>query len=162
STIRTLQLRGAGAKVAELRGGRRVRSDTTDEAERRLVNVVEDMSIATSTPVPGIVVVGNESGVYAVAAGQIQADAARAVIRGTVQQLTRDELQGVIAHEFSHILNGDMRLNIRLMGLLFGILLLAIAGRMLLYSGSGRRGGRDSGAGQIALIGIALVAVGYI
>jgi Zn-dependent protease with chaperone function len=129
STVRTMQLRQGGPKVAELLGGRRVRPDSTDEAERRLINVVEEMSIASGTPVPAIYVLDHETGINAFAAGFTLDDAAVAVTRGTLEQLNRDELQGVIAHEFSHILNGDMRINIRLMGLLFGILLLAIVGR---------------------------------
>jgi Zn-dependent protease with chaperone function len=163
STVRTMQLRQGGPKVAELLGGRRVRPDSTDEAERRLINVVEEMSIASGTPVPAIFVLDNEPGINAFAAGFTLDDAAVAVTRGTLEKLNRDELQGVIAHEFSHILNGDMRINIRLMGLLFGILLLAIVGRGLLYSGGrGTRGRRGNGGGQIALLGLALVVIGYI
>jgi Zn-dependent protease with chaperone function len=163
STVRTMQLRQGGPKVAELLGGRRVRPDSTDEAERRLINVVEEMSIASGTPVPAIYVLDNEAGINAFAAGFTLDDAAVAVTRGTLEQLNRDELQGVIAHEFSHILNGDMRINIRLMGLLFGILLLAIVGRGLLYSGGrGSRSRRGSGGGQVAILGLALVVIGYI
>ncbi|HSJ06056.1 MAG TPA: M48 family metallopeptidase, partial [Longimicrobiales bacterium] len=164
STARTLQLRQGGGRVAELLGGRRVRPDSTDEAERRLINVVEEMSIAAGTPVPAIYVLDHEAGINAFAAGYTVDDAAVAVTRGTLETLNREELQGVIAHEFSHILNGDMRLNIRLMGLLFGILLLAIVGRGLIHSGArggrGRRGG--GGGGQVAVLGLALILVGYI
>jgi Zn-dependent protease with chaperone function len=160
SAVRTVQLRQGGGKVAELLGGRRVRSNTTDEAERRLVNVVEEMAIASGTPMPAIYVLDHESGINAFAAGYTVDDAAVAVTRGTLERLNRDELQGVIAHEFSHILNGDMRLNIRLMGLLFGILLLAVVGRGLLHTGG--RGRRRDGGGQIALVGLALLVVGYI
>lgn len=166
SMIRTAQLRQGGAKVAELLGGRRVRPNTTDEAERRLINVVEEMAIASGTPMPAIYVMDNEPGINAFAAGYTIDDAAVAVTRGTLERLNRDELQGVIAHEFSHILNGDMRLNVRLMGILFGILLLAIVGRGLMrsgfYAGGGGRGRRNNGGAQIAFIGIGLVAVGYI
>ncbi|HUF30048.1 MAG TPA: M48 family metalloprotease, partial [Gemmatimonadaceae bacterium] len=144
SAFRTLQLRQGGARVAKMLGGRQVRPNTTDENERRLVNVVEEMAIAAGTPVPAIFVLDEEEGINAFAAGYTLDDAAIAVTHGTLVQLNRDELQGVIAHEFSHVLNGDMRLNIRLIGLLFGILLLAVVGRTLLYSGSrGGRGRRD-------------------
>ena len=160
STVRTLQLRQGGSRVAEMLGGRRVAPNTMDEHERRLVNVVEEMAIASGTPVPAIYVLDSEAGINAFAAGYTLDDAAVAVTRGTLHNLTRDELQGVIAHEFSHILNGDMRLNVRLLGLLFGILLLAILGRGLLHGSRG--GGRRNGAGQVALIGIGLVAIGYI
>jgi Zn-dependent protease with chaperone function/uncharacterized tellurite resistance protein B-like protein len=160
SGFRTMQLRQGGSKVAELLGGRRVKPNATDEAERRLVNVIEEMAIASGTPLPAIYVLDHEPGINAFAAGYTLDDAAVAVTRGTLERLNRDELQGVIAHEFSHILNGDMRLNIRLMGLLFGILLLAVVGRGLLYSGG--RGRRRDGGGQIAIVGLALVLVGYI
>jgi Zn-dependent protease with chaperone function len=160
SLTKTSQLRKGGSVVAEMLGGRRVRPDTTDPDERRLLNVVEEMSIASGTPVPDVFVLDHEEGINAFAAGFGLHDAAVAVTRGTLRQLDRDELQGVIAHEFSHILNGDMRLNIRLIGLLHGILLLAIIGRGLLYVRGGGRG-RDGGA-QIALIGLVLLIVGYI
>jgi Zn-dependent protease with chaperone function len=166
STVRTLQLRQGGGKVAELLGGRRIRSNTTDEAERRLVNVVEEMAIASGTPMPAIYVMDQEPGINAFAAGYTMDDAAVAVTRGTLEQLNREELQGVIAHEFSHILNGDMRLNIRLMGILFGILLLAIVGRGVMrsgaYAGGGRGCGSNNSGAQVAIFGLALVAVGYI
>ena len=162
STVRTIQLRQGGSRVAEMLGGRRVRPNTTDEAERRLVNVVEEMAIAAGTPVPSIFVLDSEMGINAFAAGYTLDDAAIAVSHGTLAHLNRDELQGVIAHEFSHVLNGDMRLNIRLIGLLFGILLLAVVGRSVLYGSARSRGRRNDAAGQAALIGIALVVVGYI
>jgi Zn-dependent protease with chaperone function len=164
SAFRTLQLRRGGPAVAELLGGRRVSAQASDADERRLVNVVEEMAIASGVPVPAIYVLDGEMGINAFAAGHTIHDAAVAVTRGTLERLSRDELQGVIAHEFSHILNGDMRLNIRLMGLLFGILLLAVVGRGLLRVGSnGSRSSRKKdGGGQIALIGLALVVVGYI
>lgn len=170
SGYRTLSLRRGGPAVAELLGGRRIALDTLDPDERRLVNVVQEMAIASNVPVPTIYIMDDEEGINAFAAGHTPADAAVAVTRGTLRSLTRDELQGVIAHEFSHILNGDMRLNIRLMGLLFGILLIAVIGQILLRSGAfsrrggrgGGRGGGGGGAGQIALIGLALIVVGYI
>jgi Zn-dependent protease with chaperone function len=161
SLVRTMQLRQGGPRVAELLGGRRIRSNTADAAERRLMNIVEEMAIAAGMPVPAIYVLDRESGINAFAAGFTLDDAAVAVTRGTLDRLNRDELQGVIAHEFSHILNGDMRLNIRLIGILFGILLLAVVGRGLLHSGGGQRGGREGGA-QLALLGLGLIAIGYI
>jgi Zn-dependent protease with chaperone function len=163
SGVRSAQLRQGGPRVAELLGGRRVKPNTTDANERRLVNVVEEMAIASGTPMPAIYVLDHEPGINAFAAGYTLDDAAVAVTRGTLETLNRDELQGVIAHEFSHILNGDMRLNIRLMGMLFGILLLAIIGRGLIRGGvyGGRGRGRNN-AGQVAIVGLALVAIGYI
>ncbi|HWV58524.1 MAG TPA: M48 family metallopeptidase, partial [Longimicrobiales bacterium] len=162
SGFRTLQLRSGGASVAEMLGGRRVSPDTRDIAERRLLNVVEEMAIASGMPVPAVFVLDAEQGINAFAAGYTIHDAAVAVTRGTLERLDRDELQGVIAHEFSHILNGDMRLNVRLIGLLFGILLLSVVGRGLLrgaaYGGRGRKGG----GGQVALIGLALTLLGFV
>jgi Zn-dependent protease with chaperone function len=162
--VRTASLRRGGPAVAELLGGRRVASDTSDPAERMLLNVVEEMAIASGTPVPAVYVLDAEDGINAFAAGYTTHDAAVAVTRGGLLSLTRDELQGVMAHEFSHILNGDMRLNIRLIGVLYGILLLAVVGRGIVYAGprGGRRGGRDGGAGWVVLLGLALLLVGYV
>jgi Zn-dependent protease with chaperone function len=163
AAMRSAGLRRGGPAVAELLGGRRVAVDTTDPEERVLVNVVEEMALASGTPVPAIYVLDREDSINAFAAGYAIHDAAVAVTRGTLRSLTRDELQGVIAHEFSHILNGDMRLNVRLIGVLYGILLLSVVGRGILYAGPrGRRGGRDGGAGAILLLGIALLIVGYV
>src|SRR5690606_5389400 len=100
-------------------------ADTRDRAERRLLNVVEEMAIASGVPVPHVYLL-EESGINAFAAGYAPGDAVLGVTRGAVNQLSREELQGVIAHEFSHVLNGDMRLSIRLIGILHGILLLGL------------------------------------
>ena len=113
--------------------------DTTDFNLRRLRNVVEEIAIASGVPVPKIYVLEDEAAINAFAAGYSPSDAVVAVTRGALDRLNRDELQGVIAHEFSHILNGDMRLNIRLMGVLFGILMLAIIGRKILRARALRR-----------------------
>ena len=167
SAFRTAQLRKGGSAVAELLGGRRIDPGSRDPLERRLLNVVEEMSIASGIPVPAVYVMDGEQGINAFAAGHTIHDAAVAITRGGLETLTRDELQGVMAHEFSHILNGDMRLNVRLMGVLFGILILTVVGRGILRGGymsrGGRRsGGRDGGGGQIVLIGIALIILGYL
>ncbi|HEX7091861.1 MAG TPA: M48 family metallopeptidase [Longimicrobiales bacterium] len=164
SAYRTMQLRQGGPVVAGLLGGQPVDPATDDPDERRLVNVVEEMAIASGVPVPAIYVLPGEESINAFAAGYGLHDAAVAVTRGALKHLTRDELQGVIAHEFSHILNGDMRLNIRLIGLLHGLLLLALIGRVLLRSGGRSRSRRKgkSGGVQIALIGLGLLLLGYI
>jgi Zn-dependent protease with chaperone function len=125
-------LRSGGAAVAQSLGGTLVPAETTNPHHRRLRNVVEEIAIASGVPVPEIYVLEQESGINAFAAGYTPSDAAVAVTRGALDRLNRDELQGVIAHEFSHILNGDMRLNIRLMGLLFGILVIGLIGRKIL------------------------------
>lgn len=162
SAFRSAQLRQGGAAVAQMLGGRTVTPDTTDPYEQRLVNVVEEMAIASGTPVPDIYVLDREQSINAFAAGYHTHDAAIAVTRGTLEKLNRQELQGVIAHEFSHVLNGDMRMNIRLIGLLFGILLLTVVGRIMLYTRAGG-GGRRGGGGQAAiLLGLAVILIGYI
>lgn len=162
SLFRMAGLRSGGGKVARDLGGTLVTSDTRDANKRRLRNVVEEMALASGIPTPEIYVLEQESGINAFAAGFTPSDAAITVTRGALEHLTRDELQGVIAHEFSHIFNGDMRLNIRLMGVLFGILVLALVGRRVLLSARYTRSSRNSGAGAILLIALAVTAVGYI
>ena len=135
SLFRIASLRTGGAAVAQQLGATPVPEDTTDFNLRRLRNVVEEIAIASGVPVPQIFVLDDESAINAFAAGYAPSDAAITVTRGALNRLNRDELQGVIAHEFSHVLNGDMRLNIRLIGLLFGILVLALIGRKILEHG---------------------------
>ncbi|HEX6682213.1 MAG TPA: M48 family metallopeptidase [Candidatus Limnocylindrales bacterium] len=160
---RMATLRGGGGRVARELGGDYVPEDTTDPQLRRLRNVVEEISIASGVPVPEVYVLQNESSINAFAAGWSTSDAAVAVTRGALERLNRDELQGVIAHEFSHVVNGDMRLNIRLMGLLFGILFLALAGETILRAGAFTRSRDEKGGGNpLPLIGIALIAAGWI
>jgi len=125
-----------GGYVAESLGGRPILPATTDANERKVLNVVEEMAIASGVLVPQVYLMDGEKGINAFAAGYSVNDAVVAVTRGCIEQLNRDELQGVVAHEFSHILNGDMRLNIRLIGLLSGIMLVATIGRSILRSGS--------------------------
>jgi Zn-dependent protease with chaperone function len=162
--FRTAALRGGGGRVARELGGQLVPPDTTDPRLRRLRNVVEEVAIASGVPVPEVYVLPGEQGINAFAAGWSTSDAAVAVTEGAMEQLNRDELQGVIAHEFSHVVNGDMRLNIRLMGLLFGILFLTVIGRMMLqtgFFGGGRR--RDGkGGNPLPLVGLVLVVAGFI
>jgi Zn-dependent protease with chaperone function len=161
--------RGGGSLVCEQLGGRFVDFRTDDLAEQQLINVVEEMSIASGVSVPLLYVLDDEMGINAFAAGFTPNNAAVAVSRGCIEMLNRDELQGVIAHEFAHILNGDMRMNIRMIGILHGILMLAVTGRILFrmaFTGSGRRSrsSRDSGGGVIAIaaIGVALIVIGYV
>jgi Zn-dependent protease with chaperone function len=153
SAFKTLQLASGGSVVAELLGGRLIDSNTSDTDERKLLNVVEEISIASGVPVPQVYVMDDEAGINAFAAGHSTSDAAISVTRGCMKLLSRDELQGVIAHEFSHILNGDMRLNLRLMGLVFGILCLTVIGRVLI-----RTRGRKN---PLPLVGLALIVVGW-
>lgn len=160
SLARTAGLRSGGGVVARELGGTAVSEDTQDPSLRRLRNVVEEMAIASGVPVPEIYVLEQESGINAFAAGWSPADAAVAVTRGALDRLNRDELQGVIAHEFSHVLNGDMRLNIRLVGLLAGILLLGTIGRKVLQHSP--RGRNSKGAGPVLLVALLVMVVGYI
>ncbi len=161
SLFQTMRLRSGGGVVARELGATPVESDARDPLRRRLRNVVEEIALASGVPVPETYIMEQEAGINAFAAGYTPADAAITVTRGALEKLSRDELQGVIAHEFSHIMNGDMRINIRLMGALFGILLLAIAGRKILMHGHLGRS-RDKGAIAIFLMAFGLMAVGYL
>lgn len=161
------QLRGGGKVIAESLGGRLLSNGARDPVERKILNVVEEMAIASGVPVPPVYMMDEETGINAFAAGFSPSDAVIGVTRGCVEQLTRDELQGVMAHEFSHILNGDMRLNIRLMGVIHGILLIGLIGltifRIALYSGNGRRRSNEKNNPlPLLALGGALLVVGYI
>ena len=168
SLMKIMELRSGGSHIAAQLGGTLVQPTTTDRQEKRLLNIVEEMALASGISVPPVYIMNEEQGINAFAAGYTPADAVIGVNRGTIDQLNRDELQGVIAHEFSHILNGDMRLNIKLIGWLCGIQLLATIGYFVLRAfGGGRRrysSNNDSnkGAGALMLLGIALLIFGWI
>jgi Zn-dependent protease with chaperone function len=157
SLYKTMELSRGGSAVAEMLGGRPVNPASRDPDERKLLNVVEEMALASGIPVPQVYLLPQEKGINAFAAGHTTSDAVVAVTQGTLRLLSRDELQGVIAHEFSHILNGDMRMNLRLMGLIFGILCLAVIGRVLLQV---RGGGKDKN--PLPLLGLMLLLLGWI
>jgi Zn-dependent protease with chaperone function len=157
SMYKITALRGGGGVVARQLGATFVEPATTDFAHKRLRNVVEEIAIASGVPVPEIYVLEGEPAINAFAAGYTPADAAVTVTQGCLDRLNREELQGVIAHEFSHVLNGDMRLNIRLMGVLFGILVIGIIGRKIAANT-----GRSRDSGYIVLVGVAILAIGYI
>jgi len=158
SAYKTSELSAGGSSVAELMGGRLVNPNSTEANERKLLNVVEEMSIASGVPMPKVYVLDEERAINAFAAGHSTSDAAVTVSRGCMELLTRDELQGVIGHEFSHILNGDMRLNLKLIGIIFGLLCLATIGRILLYARGGDGRGRNNNA--LPLFGLVLVGLG--
>jgi len=169
SLYRMSGLRQGGGRVARDLGGTLIAPGDRDPLHRRLRNVVEEMSIASGVATPEIYVLNLEPGINAFAAGFSPDDAAIAVTRGTLENLSRAELQGVIAHEFSHVLNGDMKLNIRLMGPLFGILAIGLLGRMLLRnlrfsSRSNRSRSKKGGGGAIAIValGVGLTVTGYV
>jgi Zn-dependent protease with chaperone function len=159
SLYKIAQLRGGGSMVAQSLGGRRVDQDSTKLEERRLLNVVEEMAIASGIPVPEVYVLDREPGINAFAAGNTTSDSVIGVTNGTLQLLQRDELQGVVAHEVSHILNGDSRINLRAIGLLHGIFLLALIGRFLIRGSTYNR--KKEGAG-VVLLGLGLLSIGSI
>jgi len=159
SLYRILSLRRGGSAVAQAMGGTLVPADTRDANLRRLRNVVEEMAIAAGAPMPQVFVLEHESGINAFAAGFTPADAVIAVTRGALDRLNRSELQAVVAHELGHILQGDTRLNLRLMGWLFGIVVLGLVGRQFLRGGARVRGRNGAPLMMLALL---LVVVGWI
>lgn len=165
SLFKINQLRRGGAAVAAMLGALPVPADTKDLREKQLLNVVEEMAIASGTGMPGVYLL-DEPGINAFAAGWKTADAVVCVTKGCLDNLSRDELQGVVAHEFSHLLNGDMRLNIRLMGFIFGILVIGQIGYWVLRGSGGggrvRSKGKGGGAAAVIAIAAALLVVGYI
>ena len=168
SLSKLAELSSGGEAVALLLGGRLVDRQTRDPAERRLLNVVEEMALASGVPVPPVYVLDREESINAFAAGHHPSDAVIGVSHGCLEYLARDELQGVMGHEFSHILNGDMRLDLRLTGVVFGILMLAILGQYMLRivgSSSGSRSDRKNEGGVVLLLlalGVGLLVVGAI
>jgi Zn-dependent protease with chaperone function len=153
SLFKTAELAQGGSVVATNLGGRLVNPATTNPDERKLLNVVEEMAIAAGIPVPQVYILPDERGINAFAAGHSTSDAVVAATEGAIKLLTRDELQGVMGHEFSHILNGDMQLNLRLMGIIFGIVCLTVIGRILLQT-------RSRDRNPLPLFGLALIVLG--
>jgi len=164
--VNWLRLSSGGKVVAESMGGVRILPQSRDTAERRCLNVVEEMALAANMPVPPVYVLNEERGINAFAAGITPADAVVAVTRGAIENLKRDELQGVIAHEFSHILNGDIRLNIRLAAMLKGITFVGDVGELLLRSGNRAsyytRDRRGNSHPALPLLGVALWILGWL
>jgi Zn-dependent protease with chaperone function len=158
SVYKMASLRAGGSVVARELGGREILNSSQDVLERRLLNVVEEMAIASGIAMPRVFVLDNEKGMNAFAAGFSSKDAAVAVTRGLLEIVQRDELQAVIGHEFSHVLNGDMRLNIRLVGILYGIFALAILGRVLIEIGL-RSSSRSTSSKKNSLVGLAVVGI---
>jgi len=164
---RKSQLSDGGSSIASMMGGRLVNMASTDPDEQKLMNVVEEMAIASSVPMPEVFVMNEEKAINAFAAGYTVHDAVIGVTDGCMRRLSRDELQGVIAHEFSHILNQDMRLNLRLVAVVFGLFVLSQLGRLMIqigFSSSGRRSSsnRDEGGGGavIGIAGLGIMAAG--
>ena len=166
TVYKIIELSGGGEHVATSLGGRQVQANTRELSERILLNVVEEMALASGTPVPPVYLL-EESSINAFAAGTTPQNAVIGVTRGAIESLKRDELQGVIAHEFSHVLNGDMRLNIRLMGVLNGILLIAMLGYLLMRltggsTSSSSNSDKKSNGAWLLIVGLILYVIGYI
>lgn len=168
SLIRWVDLAGGGSRVAKMVGARPIDPDTRDSHERKLRNIVEEMAIASGVPVPELYVMDSETGINAFVAGYTPGSAVMVVTHGAITQLARDELQGVVGHEFSHIFNGDMRLNVRLIALLSGILMIGQIGGFLLrssfYSGGRTTARNRDGRAQavMGILGLALFVIGYV
>ncbi len=163
SLYKIVALSAGGKVVAESLGGQLIPQNSQDMNQRKLLNIVEEMAIASGTPAPPVYLLASEPGINAFAAGFSPRDAVIGVSQGAIDHLNREQLQGVIAHEFSHIFNGDMRLNIRLMGALNGILVLGMLGYYLLYSSSfsGRRRGNSKDGGGILALAVGLMVIGF-
>lgn len=163
SLYKLIQLSSGGRVVAESLGGRPLTIHNANADEKKILNVVEEMSIASGTPVPPVYIIEDEA-INAFAAGHTPQDAVIGVTRGCIRVLNRDELQGVIAHEFSHIFHGDMRLNLRLVALLNGILLIGLIGEFILRSSNQRaafRSSKDKSPAAMMGIGLGLMIIGY-
>jgi len=160
--FKNMELKGGGKQVAQSLGGKLLQPSTTDPDERRVLNVVEEMAIAAGMAVPPVYIL-EEEGINAFAAGYGHNDAVVAVTRGCITRLSRDELQGVIAHEFSHVFHGDMRLNMRLIAWLHGIILLGLLGRIILRAASSgsRHRSKNDNRGPLLAAGLALFIAGY-
>ncbi len=157
SIFKILTLQEGGVKIAESLGARMLDPNTSDEREGRLMNVVEEMALASGYGVPQVGVLDREGRINAFAAGRTPQDAVVVVTRGALEKLDRDELQAVVGHEFSHLLNGDSRLNINLAGWVFGLFFLTIVGRVIMR-GSSRSRKRDAGG----LVGLIVFLAGLI
>lgn len=161
--FRFFQLRAGGKAIAEAMGGRLLSGSTTDASERKILNVVEEMAIASGAAVPPVYLIEDDA-INAFAAGYHPQDAVIGITRGCIQTLNRDELQGVIAHEFSHIYHGDMRINMRLISLLHGILVIGLIGEFLIRAASNRgarRSSKDNSPAAILALGLGLLVIGY-
>lgn len=170
SFYRWKKLKSGGHVVAEMVGASLIDSATSDPQIRKFINVVEEMSIASGVPLPNIYVMENEPGINAFAAGYLPTEAVIVVSRGAIEHLNREELQGVVAHEYSHILNGDMQINIKLVAVLAGMLMISLAGKLLTHGNSSSRrrsmhmsrSGKNSSASALIILGLMLQLIGFI
>ena len=160
SVFRWIKLKSGGHAVAAMVGAKRLDLHTSDDKQRQLINVVEEMSIASGVPVPGLYILESEVGINAFVAGYLPTEAVMVVTAGAINNFTRNEMQGVVAHEYSHILNGDMQINIRLMSMLAGILMISSLGHLLMRGE--RRSFRSKESSGLAVLGFLLLLIGYI
>ncbi|AWF82387.1 Zn-dependent protease with chaperone function [Microbulbifer sp. A4B17] len=154
------QLSPGGKAVAESLGGHKLNIAARSDREKRALNIVEEMAIAAGIPVPDVYII-EDGAINAFAAGQNPTDAVIGLTRGSLEKLTREELQGVVAHEFSHILNGDIRLNTQITGLLHGILIIGLLGQLLVRSPAPHKRVTPLRFPLLGL-GIILITLGYI
>lgn len=161
SLYKITTLSGGGKVIAQSLGGTLVEHSTEHHQYKVLLNVVEEMALASGTPVPQVYVLKNESAINAFAAGFTLDDAVIGVTQGALDYFNREELQGVIAHEFSHIVHGDMRINMRLIGILHGILALGLIGYYIMRVGGTSRSSKNDNGSKLALLGIGLIIIGY-
>lgn len=162
TAYKIVQLSGGGHVVARHLRGRLIDPNTAEAHERQVLNIVEEMAIASGLPVPPVYVMDKEASINAFAAGNSVESAVIGVSRGAIERLSRDELQGVMAHEFSHILSGDMRLNLRLIGVLHGILVIGIVGSVLIRIGFYAGRSRDGRIMAMAVVGLGLAIIGAV
>jgi heat shock protein HtpX len=158
-------LQAGGSYVAESVGAVLVDPDTRHPQERRLLNIVEEIALATSLPVPPVYIL-NAKEINAFAAGTSPQNAAIAVTVGTLNLLNRDELQGVLAHEFGHIYNGDMKIGMRVAAMVTGFFIASYIGFRLLgnsaYGGSRRDDDERKGGNPILIIALIFLAIGAV
>ena len=164
SLFRYAKIRQGGDAIAVWAGGRLVSKQTQNSLEKRLLNIAEEMAIASGTHIPRVYILEEEAGINAFVAGYTPNNTILAITKGALENLTRDELQGVIGHEYSHVLNSDTRINLNLMSILAGILLIGQIGESLLRGASRRRyysSRNDKNSGGQVILGLALMAIGY-
>jgi Zn-dependent protease with chaperone function len=165
SAYRVWQLSDGGIVIAHMMGARYVEPGNCTPSERRLLNVVEEMSIASRIALPPVYVLDRETGINALVAGYDPNQAVIIATQGAVQKLSRDELQGIMGHEFSHILNGDMALNLRLVGILAGLTRIGEIGEQMVYRAAEQnknlvREKRGEGAIE-AVVGLLIAFIGF-
>ena len=161
--VKFAQMSHGGRAVAEALGGRQIDPGSADPDERRVLNVVEEMAIASGVRVPPVYIM-EDATINAFAAGNSEKDAVIGVTRGCIHELSRDELQGVMAHEFSHVFHRDMRLNMRLVGWLGGIFAVSMIGRIMLNSMRFSRPsrGKNDGRALVLALGVGLFIIGIV